>query len=97
MVRNIAGTLLEIGRGKFPPGSMHKILHSKNRKLAGPTLPPGGLVALLDPQRSSMQPGETILLNTARQGAEALLAAIASGDRVRASEAAARLAAWAAG
>ena len=43
MVRNIAGTLLEIGRGKFSKGSMVKILRSRNRKLAGPTLPAKGL------------------------------------------------------
>lgn len=43
MVRNIAGTLLEIGRGRFPKGSMAKILKSRNRKFAGPTLPAKGL------------------------------------------------------
>jgi len=43
MVRNIAGTLLEIGRGRFPKGSMRKILKSRNRSLAGPTLPAKGL------------------------------------------------------
>ncbi|MDD5561877.1 MAG: tRNA pseudouridine(38-40) synthase TruA [Candidatus Omnitrophica bacterium] len=43
MVRNIAGTLLEIGRGRFPRGSMRKILRSRNRKLAGPVLPAKGL------------------------------------------------------
>ncbi len=43
MVRNIAGTLLEIGRGRFPKGSMRKILNSGDRKLAGPTLPAKGL------------------------------------------------------
>lgn len=43
MVRNIAGTLLEIGRGKFPKGSMRKILSSRNRREAGPTLPAKGL------------------------------------------------------
>lgn len=43
MVRNIAGTLLEIGRGRFPKGSMIEILKSRNRKLAGPTLPSKGL------------------------------------------------------
>ncbi|MFA6129930.1 MAG: tRNA pseudouridine(38-40) synthase TruA [Candidatus Omnitrophota bacterium] len=43
MVRNIAGTLLEIGRGRFPKGSMNKILKSGNRKLAGPALPAKGL------------------------------------------------------
>lgn len=43
MVRNIVGTLIEIGRGKFKPGSMVKILKAKDRKLAGPTAPAGGL------------------------------------------------------
>lgn len=43
MVRNIAGTLLEIGRGRFPKGAMKKILRGRNRRLAGPTLPACGL------------------------------------------------------
>jgi tRNA pseudouridine38-40 synthase len=43
MVRNIAGTLLEIGRGKFPEGSMRRILASGRRQLAGPTVPAKGL------------------------------------------------------
>jgi tRNA pseudouridine38-40 synthase len=46
MVRNIVGTLLEIGRGKFAKGSMIKILKSRNRKLAGPTVPAKGLYLL---------------------------------------------------
>ncbi|MFH1281863.1 MAG: tRNA pseudouridine(38-40) synthase TruA [Candidatus Omnitrophota bacterium] len=43
MVRSIAGTLLEIGRGRFSQGSMEKILKARNRQLAGPTLPAKGL------------------------------------------------------
>jgi tRNA pseudouridine38-40 synthase len=43
MVRNISGTLLEIGRGKFSKGSMLRILKSRDRKLAGPALPAKGL------------------------------------------------------
>jgi len=43
MVRNISGTLLEIGRGKFPKGSMRRILKLGERRLAGPTLPAKGL------------------------------------------------------
>lgn len=43
MVRNIAGTLIEIGRGRFKPGSMKRILAAKNRKAAGPALPAKGL------------------------------------------------------
>ncbi len=46
MVRNIVGTLIEIGRGKFPVGSLKKILTSKNRKIAGPTAPAKGLCLL---------------------------------------------------
>lgn len=43
MVRNIAGTLIDIGRGRLPAGSMAKILKAKNRKLAGETAPAKGL------------------------------------------------------
>jgi tRNA pseudouridine38-40 synthase len=46
MVRNIVGTLLEIGRGRFKEGSMQKILKAHNRKLAGPTVPAKGLCLL---------------------------------------------------
>ena len=43
MVRSIAGTLLEIGRGRFPAGTMKNILKNRSRLLAGPTLPAKGL------------------------------------------------------
>lgn len=43
MVRNIVGTLIEIGRGKFAPGSMKRILRARDRTLAGPTAPAKGL------------------------------------------------------
>lgn len=43
MVRNIAGTLLLIGRGKLSPEDMQDILNKRNRALAGPTAPPQGL------------------------------------------------------
>ena len=43
MVRNIVGTLIEIGRGKFPPGSIKKIIKNKDRKIAGPTAKARGL------------------------------------------------------
>jgi len=43
MVRNIVGTLIEIGRGRFPEGSMKRILSAKNRRAAGPTVPAKGL------------------------------------------------------
>jgi tRNA pseudouridine38-40 synthase len=43
MVRIIAGTLLEVGRGAMPPEKVDEILATGNRQLAGPTLPPQGL------------------------------------------------------
>jgi tRNA pseudouridine38-40 synthase len=43
MVRNIVGTLVDIGRGYSPPGSMKKILREKDRRQAGPTAPAKGL------------------------------------------------------
>jgi tRNA pseudouridine38-40 synthase len=43
MVRNIVGTLMEIGRGKLPPEVMKEILETRNRKAAGETAPAHGL------------------------------------------------------
>ena len=43
MVRNIVGTLIDIGRGKLSPGDTKKILKAKDRTLAGPTAPAKGL------------------------------------------------------
>ena len=43
MVRIIAGTLLEIGRGKMPEESIKEILLKRDRALAGPTAPAKGL------------------------------------------------------
>ena len=43
MVRNIVGTLLEIGRGRMKPEDVPPILEARDRKLAGPTAPAQGL------------------------------------------------------
>ena len=43
MVRNIVGTLVDIGRGYLPSGSMKNILNQKDRTKAGPTAPAKGL------------------------------------------------------
>ena len=39
MVRIIAGTLMDIGGGLYPPEKMKEILEAKDRKKAGPTAP----------------------------------------------------------
>ena len=43
MVRNVVGTLLEIGRGRRPVDWMHQALMSRDRTCAGATAPPQGL------------------------------------------------------
>jgi tRNA pseudouridine38-40 synthase len=43
MVRNIVGTLVEIGRGGISPDRLKDILEAKDRKLAGQTAPARGL------------------------------------------------------
>lgn len=43
MVRIIAGTLVEVGRGVIEPEQMPRIIAAKDRAAAGPTLPPNGL------------------------------------------------------
>lgn len=47
MVRNIAGTLIEVGRGRMRPSDMKETLALKSRKFAGPTAPGHGLYLLL--------------------------------------------------
>ncbi len=43
MVRIIAGTLVEVGRGRFTPEDVRAARESRDRRRAGPTLPPTGL------------------------------------------------------
>jgi len=43
MVRNIVGTLVEVGRGKQPAAWVGEVLAAKDRKQAGMTAPPQGL------------------------------------------------------
>jgi len=43
MVRNMVGTLVEVGRGALQPGDIDRILKARDRKAAGPTAPAQGL------------------------------------------------------
>lgn len=43
MVRNIAGSLWEIGQGRQPVGWIRQLLAGRDRRLAAPTGPPDGL------------------------------------------------------
>jgi tRNA pseudouridine38-40 synthase len=43
MVRNIVGTLVEVGQGRMSPDVFRQILRARNRTIAGPTAPAKGL------------------------------------------------------
>ena len=43
MVRNIVGTLVEVGLGRLKPGKINEILEAKDRTAAGPIAPAAGL------------------------------------------------------
>lgn len=46
MIRIIAGTLIEVGRGALSPEVIPSILKGLDRSLAGPTAPPEGLILM---------------------------------------------------
>ena len=48
MVRIIAGTLVEVGLGKYTPDDMPKMLAAKDRRAAGSTAPPAGIIFAVD-------------------------------------------------
>lgn len=43
MVRNIVGTLNDVGRGRLKPSDVREIIEKKDRRYAGPIAPPQGL------------------------------------------------------
>ena len=47
MVRAIAGTLIEVGRGRRPAAEMRRILEARNRAAAGTTAPARGLTLIV--------------------------------------------------
>lgn len=46
MIRIIAGTLMEVGRGAYPPETVRDMLAGQDRSLAGPTAPAQGLTLM---------------------------------------------------
>ena len=42
-VRTVAGSLIEVGRGKYPPEWIREVLDARDRSAAGPTAPARGL------------------------------------------------------
>ena len=46
MVRNLVGTLIEIGRGRRPPGWAAQVLAARDRTVAGETAPAWGLTLM---------------------------------------------------
>lgn len=46
MVRNIVGTVMQVGRGKYKPEWVADVLAACDRTVAGPTAPPHGLFLL---------------------------------------------------
>ncbi len=43
MVRNIVGSLIQVGKGKCDADWLRQVLESRDRKLAAPTFMPDGL------------------------------------------------------
>ncbi len=44
MVRNIVGTLLEVGKGRLEQADIPAVLTARDRSQAGPTAPAHGLI-----------------------------------------------------
>jgi tRNA pseudouridine38-40 synthase len=57
MVRNIVGSLVEVGRGKRPQAWVAEVLAAKDRTLAGPTAPAHGLTLVSVSYGEGPRPG----------------------------------------
>lgn len=56
MVRSIAGTLIDVGRGHVPAGTVRRMLTSRKRQLAGTTAPAKGLTLVSVEYRNRQDP-----------------------------------------
>jgi tRNA pseudouridine38-40 synthase len=56
MVRNMVGTMIEVGRQKLAPTDIPRLLAARERRLAGPTAPPQGL-CLMKVEYGGVVPG----------------------------------------
>jgi len=72
MVRTIAGTLIEVGRGKLTPRDVRSILEVRDRKAAGPTAPARGLtlVRVTYAGENSSVPEEPCVIEGGSHGTE---------------------------
>ena len=43
MVRKMVGTLIDVGKGRFQPDDIPRLIEARDRSQAGPTAPPEGL------------------------------------------------------
>lgn len=58
MARAMAGTLVEVGRGKFEPAVVGELLAAGDRRAAGPTLPARGLTLVRVDYQESAERGQ---------------------------------------
>lgn len=60
MVRNLVGTLVDVGKGKLTPATFSEILAGRDRRLAGMTAPAHGLclIAVVYAGESNLRPPE---------------------------------------
>ncbi len=64
MVRIITGTLIEVGKGFYPPEHVKEILEACDRQLAGPTAPANGLTLKSIRYQKNVDTPEGVLYNT---------------------------------